>query len=325
MILGDKGRALWSFRPGERLSQEVYRLHNDARDLLRPRPVVVEDLDGDLSREVIFPAAVSDRTRPVLHVFNGDGTLRFVYSAPAGSFRFGHTTYEADWTLEGTWTTADSNNERSIWLPYRHRPYFPSLLVQLDPYGRVVSQYMSNGYIVHVTAARWKGADVVLVGAANNESRGGSLAIFEGRTVRGSAPAEDPKYRCTTCPPGAPDAFLTFPRACLSQSPGGTSRVGNAWVGKEDTIWAEAHHGWFFRRPDGVATGPVIYTLDRELTPVRVEIGANYAMLHKQQLEAARLVDHPVGPVDQAIVLPVRRWNGHRFEDLPRVAVDMDR
>jgi hypothetical protein len=324
-VLGKEDQLLWSFRPGTDLAEDAYRRDHDARDALRPTPVLIEDLEGDGSREVVFPAVNSDGSRSVVYMFNADGTVRFAHQAPTGSFRFGDTAYQADWTLEGTWTTVDGNGQRSLWLPYRHKPYFPSLLVQLDPYGRVLSQYMSNGYVVHVTASTWKGADVVLVGAANNESRGGSLAIFEGRTVRGSAPAQDPKYRCTTCPPGGPDTFLTFPRTCLSLGPGETSRVGSAWIGKDDTVWAEAHHGWFFQRPDATAAGSVIYTLDRNLIPLRVEISGTYALLHKQQLEAGGLTDHVLGPVDQAMVLPVRIWKNGRFEDLPRVAVEIDR
>ena len=319
-VLGADGRPLWSRGFGTNLLESAYPAVPAAT---QAHATLIEDIDGDLAPEILFALKEDRVPSPTVHLLNADGTLRFTYTAPAERVRFGDTTYAPAWAVQGSWTTSDSTGGRSIWVVYFHKPFFPSLLVQLDAQGHVRSQYLSNGYIVHVNATRWRGRDVVMVGAANNETRGGSLAVFEGATVHGSAPAEDPRYRCNSCPAGGPDVFLTFPRTCLSHGPGETARVAGTWVGSDDTVWVDVHHG-SFSRPDAAA-GPVLYQLDQHLVPARAEFGGNYVRLHQQELEARRLVDHAVGPRDEAMAFPVRIWKGTRFEDLPRAPVEIDR
>jgi hypothetical protein len=321
-VLDESGRLLWSRHIDAVLHRPSYHLHpGEVPPAARVR---VEDVDDDGSREVLFAVMNFDTPRPGLLVFNADGSLRFAHSPPDAPIRFGDLSYAPDWNVQGTWTTINGNGEHSIWVLYYHKPYFPSLLVQLDPQGRTRSQYVSNGYITSVADVRWGGRDVVLVGAANNETRGASLAVFEGHTVRGSAPAGTPKYRCTNCPPGAPDLFVTFPRGCLSMGPGDTARVARVWRGAQDRIWADVEHGSFLP-PSKLAAGSIVYELGPGLVPVRAEIGGNYVLLHRQELEARNAVDHPVGPRDQALAFPVRIWNGARFEDLPAAPVEVDR
>jgi len=321
-VLDEAGSLLWTrtFAPG--LGDHDYQASTPRQS--SDRPVRIEDLDGDGAREVVFAVRTVDGAAPLLHVFEADGTPRFTFTLPTSPVRFGKQEYSPTWLIQGTWITQSTSGDRSVWVLYHHRPFFPSLLVQLDAHGQVRSHYVSNGYIVSVAAVRWKGANTVLVGAASNETRGGSLAIFRGRTVHGSAPAADPRYRCTSCPPGGPDEFLVFPRACPSNGAGETSRVEGAWVDPSGTITAVVAHGWAPEALDRAHTGPVIYLFDRNLAPQRAEIHANYVRIHRV-LERAGAIDHPVGPRDISVVFPVRRWAGTRFEDLPPAPVEIDR
>jgi predicted DNA-binding transcriptional regulator AlpA len=322
-VLDSRGRTLWSHRFRLDLSEESYAPYAVAdRDL--PPPVRIEDIDGDGSREVLVAVKTLGVTRPSLYVFNADGSVRFSNGPPAVTLRFGETDYPPEWMVMGTWTTINSAHERSIWVLYYQKPHFPSLLTRLDTQGRVRSEYVSNGYIRIVREARWKGKDAVLITAINNESLGGSLAIFEGGEVRGSAPAENPKYRCENCPPGGPDHFLVFPRTCLSMWPGCLVPVSQAWVDTDDRVWAVAQHDRIdLRRPDQPA-GAIQYGFDRNLALVRVELDGPFVRRHKE-LETAGKLDHALDANDAAKALPVRIWNGTHFEDLPAAPVEIAR
>lgn len=324
VVLDEGGHALWSRRFEEDLAEDAY-VPRPLPDPAQPAPSVrIEDLDGDGSREVLFAARRFGVTRPSLYVFEADGRLRFSHAPPATALRFGDTTYPPEWLIIGTWVTRNSRNERSIWALYYHKPYFPSLLTQLDARGTVRSEYVSNGYIHVVHEARWKGSDVVLVGAVNNETQGGGLAIFESGTVRGSAPAENPKYRCDGCAPGGPDHFVVFPRTCLSSWAGSHVPIGPVWVDDRDAIWVVTSHDDELKRPAGRGLGAVTYVLDRNLAPIHVEFDAQFVQLH-QEAEAKRTLTHPLDERDAQRALPARIWRDARFVDLPRVRPEIDR
>ena len=322
-VLDANGNTLWSRHFDADLEEEAYAPPS-LLDLHLAAPVRLEDLDGDGAREVLFAMKRPAVTRPALYVFDTNGRVRFSHEPPSNPLRFGSTDYAPEWLIMGTWLTTNSRNERSIWVLYYHKPYFPSLLVQLDARGAVRSEYVSNGYVRIVNEARWKGDDVVLVGAVNNETRGASLAVFEGGAVRGSAPAEDPTYRCGNCAPGGPDHFLVFPRNCVSTWPGNLIPLSLAWIDSNDTLWAVAQHDRFGPSSASEPAGEVHYQFDRNLGLLRVELGGRLAQRHKE-LEAAGQLDHALDADDAAKLLPVRIWRGTRFEDLPGAPVEIDR
>lgn len=323
VVLDAQGRTLWSHDFQVDLAEEAYGSYA-LPDRGLPAPVAIEDIDGDGSREVLFAIKALRVPRPSLYVFNADGSVRFSNTPPTATLRFGGTDYPPDWMIVGTWTTTNSAHDRSIWAIYYQRPHFPSLVTRLDVRGSVRSEYVSNGYVRSIREVRWKGQDAVLVTAINNESLGGSLAIFEGGEVRGSAPAANSRYRCDNCPPGGPDHFLVFPRTCLSAWPGNLVPVSLAWADADDGIWAVAQHDRFEIRHEDQPVGTVHYGFDRNLAPVRVEIDGPFVRRHRE-FEAAGALDHGLDAADAAGALPVRAWKDSRFVELPRVPVEIAR
>lgn len=316
------GRVLWSHRFELDLDEEVYE-PRPARDGHLPVPVQVLDLDDDGVSEVVFAVVSRQVTRPSLIVFDADGRPRFSNAPPAQPLRFGGEEFPPEWMVMGTWTTLNTRRERSLWVVYYQRPYFPSLLTRLDTRGAVRAEYVSNGYVTAVTEAEWNGRDAVFVGAINNETRGGSLAVFADGQVRGSAPAEDPQYRCENCPPGGPDHFLVFPRPCLSAWPGNLTPLAEAGVGPGGQVWAVVLHDRLDQlRPDQ-APATVRYEMDRNLAPVRVRVDRAFSQRHRE-FQARGWLDHPLDVSDATKGLPVKRWVNPRFVDLPPAAVEID-
>ena len=69
------------------------------------------------------------------------------------------------------------------------------------------------------------------------------------------------------------------------------------------------------------AFGATYYTLGPEGSVLGAEISREFQAQHAR-LERAGVLDHAFGPIDDRDMFPVRRWDGRRFEELPRVKVD---
>jgi hypothetical protein len=71
---------------------------------------------------------------------------------------------------------------------------------------------------------------------------------------------------------------------------------------------------------DSTGTVYTFYTLGPDGSLLGAEISRELQASH-EQLERAGALDHPFGPRDVREMFPVRRWDGRRFVDLPRVPV----
>lgn len=138
------------------------------------------------------------------------------------------TAYAPHWWARYLFITRDTSGRASFWAVFIHDRWFPTLVRQLDSSGRVLSEYWSNGDVDYVTTGTRRGRPVTLVAGTNNEHRGASLAIFDGTSVQGSAPAVKADYTCRDCPAGHPLAFVVFPRTCMAWIRDGQSLVYRA-------------------------------------------------------------------------------------------------
>jgi hypothetical protein len=282
-------------------------------------PVQIRDLEGDGRLEVLLAAPAVHAEDRRLYCFEADGRLRFVHQ-PSGSVRFGDTEYRPPWGASHVFVTSGAA-ERSLWAVFDHSAEFPSRLQKLDARGGVEREYWSDGPVRVVTEGRWRGTDVVLVGAGNDETGGGSVAIFDRSGVGGHAPALRPRDRCTSCALGGPREFLVFPRLCLAPA-GATTPVVDAWIEGGDRLFVATAQTT--AAPDAISRPHELlafYTLGPDLVPVHAEISRDYQVVHAS-LERRGLVDHPFGPRDDADVFPVLRFESGRFRRLPSVRVD---
>jgi hypothetical protein len=175
-----------------------------------------------------------------------------------------------------------------------------------------VSEYWSAGYVESVADAVVGGQPVVLVGAANNDHKGASLAVFEAGDVRGSAPAVNHDQTCMDCPPGQPRAFLVFPPMEIPKRFESFPAVTKLLQDDAGRLRISVNNRATYH--DVVYGGVVLYDLREDLTPYRAEIGAEYVASHRQ-LESEGLVKHPFGDAEMREAWPVLVWKGgRRFE-----------
>lgn len=279
--------------------------------------VVLRDLDGDGSVEAIIGATAwtSPADAGVL-ILNADGSERFVYR-PKHEVTFGTTRYSGPWQPYHLWVLGEGS-ALSIYAAFISPRDYPCLLVELAPGGEVRGEYWSNGYVETVTRAPWRDRETLFVGGTHNDSRDASLSLFVEGALTGSAPAAQERYRCTTCLPGGPSAFLIFPRRALAKAlPGGEGQatVSEIRVERDGMVSVLVAEGVV--AGDGRLHSSVWYTLDAMLVPREALPTEGLFAEHAAALAEGR-VSHAFGQEDRDALFPVRRWDGTAFVDLPR-------
>jgi hypothetical protein len=164
--------------------------------------------------------------------------------------------------------------------------------------------------------ATWKGRPVLLVGAANNEHKASSLAVLPREDATATAPAANPKYRCSTCPPREPLAFVVFPPSPLGRLRRDTTAVIKAWTTEDDGMTVQVLEPPFGTPLD---EGLIYYTLDAEFRPVAVEASIWYERLHEWWQKAGRL-DRPFTAAETKRMVPILKWNGTGYTSLDLAA-----
>jgi hypothetical protein len=308
------GNAIWRHTfPRELLVGAYVDMARTSRNVLGG----VADIDADGFREVWFVARYAGLSSPSnteLYVFEHDGRVRWTYQ-PFVTVRFGADTFGPSWIVEQAYITPDpeGGNEKALWVVLYHSALFPSALQRLDPRsGSATSTYWSNGSILTMTLDLEGGRHRLLVGACDNERKAGSLAVLDALNPNGSAPAEVEKYRCTSCPPGEPQAFLVFPKPARfgpTNLAGPVSRISTMADGG---LVLGVEHAWI--RPDLMAMA--FYSLDPSLVPSAVDTGDDYEKVLRmlvQKGDAPTGAPAKVDPVRE--FLPILRWDpaGRRY------------
>jgi hypothetical protein len=277
------------------------------------RWLIIRDLDGDGSREtLLFAPGQGSSGLTVLLCLDARGQERFRLSLGDRSVTFGGTTYSAPWDGHALFVTS-FGGEPTLWVAWREATlgHFPCLLQRVGANGKVLSEYWSAGYITSVRAGVIRGVRSILVGAANNDQKGASLAVFPGERVEGSAPAIDPGKSCLGCGAGGPADFLIFPPTEYSRATGALPTVPAINVGKDGGVRVVVRH--VGQDAEGHAyDGAIDYDLTPNLLPRHAEFITDYVATH-DRLERLKVLDHPFGESDLRGAWPVRRLRGGVF------------
>jgi hypothetical protein len=277
--------------------------------------VMLEDLDDDGRREVLV-SMWTGREQPdkALYVLNADGSLRFRFEPTTPTVTFGADPYPGPWLNYKLFVVRDAARKASIFAVFIHGTDFPSVVVQLAPDGRVLGEYWSNGYVDFVTMGTWQGRPSIVIGATSNDTSGASLAVFDADRFGGSAPAEQFKYRCTSCAPGGPREMLIFPRRCLSDAVGGQATIYDVWrdgLDRLNVLVAETPIQWSWAN--------AWYVVSAAPRIESASYATGYVERHRE-LTQRGAVDHRYEDVDEAALLPVQRWQDGRFVVVPSYA-----
>jgi hypothetical protein len=308
-VRDDGGRTCWSHRFPALLRVSEYE---------RPGPTApagIEDLDGDGNREtwfIVHPERREDAKQSGFFLFDRNGQPRWAYRFE-GTVRFGESTYPGPWAAHRLFVTErpEGGGGRAIWAVSRDQTEYPAVLQRLDPAsGAPQSAYWSNGYIEALTLTPWKGRPVLLAGAAFNARVAPSVAIIDAANPNGSTPAEQLKYRCTSCAPGEPLALVVFPKPARFRGyavSGSVHRIDPGTAPVFATVTAT--HGGL-----GGMDIAGVYRLDNDLFPLRADAGDGYLATYEQMVRAGRITPVEAGVLDPAReLLPLLHWRDGRF------------
>lgn len=279
------------------------------------RPARFVDVDADGTPELLFRAfSEHNRSEEGFYLLNNDGTIRWSIR-PQDHVVFNGVTYAAPWHPYLATVGSNPAGAPVFYLVFIHADRSPSALLTVDADGQVISTYWQDGYIETVAPIVWHRHPTVLVGGTNDETRGGSLAIFENVVPGGSAPAMENQRACSGCPPGKPTAFLIFPAGEIAalQSGGGTAKAGSAsvtraWTDSTDSVLVYVGEGG--RTPDGGFESILMYQFSTRLALKGADPSGGL-LRHHRELEERGLLDHPFDVAKEHVRwFPVRLWQG---------------
>jgi hypothetical protein len=306
-------RLLWVYRFDFPLHEQAYQESVRAGS----PPVVMDDLDDDGRAEVLFVSEPGLPSSRGLYCFNADGTLRFRHQ-PGRTVRFGSTDYTGPWSASRVFTTSRPNEPKSIWLASYHLAGFPGVLERLDVAGQVSGEYWSGGPVGSVELSPPGGPRLVFVGASDQEHRDASLAVLDDSRPMGASPSASPSYQCEGCPPGAPMAYLLFPRVEAARVVDGFAIVDDIrFDALGQIILSVTHDTASLAGMDAREKARTRYFLNSAFQVLSARFDQSYRSVHAQ-LEKAHLVDHPFGPRDEGDLWPVLRWDRDTFIRISR-------
>jgi hypothetical protein len=207
---------------------------------------------------------------------------------------------------------AEPGGKKAIWAVAHHGLWHPTVLQKLTPAGRVEGEFWNGGHVIAMQAGTVGGRRVLLLGATNNETRGGALAVVDADNPSGSSPAETDGFRCRDCPPGGPLAFLIFPLMEVGREADSRAYVSEVRLEPDDTMSIRVSQGSGAPGEPPLAEPTVYYVLDQRFHVMRAETGDDYRLSHAR-LELLGRLDHKFGPRDLRELFPVLSWDGARF------------
>lgn len=271
----------------------------------------VTDLDNDGVNEVILAiASVGVKGAQGYRVFDSEGRPRFTVE-PSDQVTFGDQTYSGPWSVYRMFVIENPDGTRSIWASFIHSLYFPTMLLEVNPEGRIVSKYWSNGYVEQIEVATIGDRRRVLVGATHNDTRGASLAVFEYGMVFGSAPAALDRFKCRTCEPGGPESFIVFPRQCIAEVLAGQAAVQFIRFDAAGRIFAYAGEGT--RNHSGEFEAGVWYTIEPVIGNSSMQLTPGTSALHRRLEKEGRLKHAFADPLHLSSPKQILRWDVTRF------------
>ena len=309
MALGANGERLWARDLDFEPSQVTYTKRDESG--FGMTRLLVTDLDNDGSNEIVLAiSSVGVKGRQGYRVFDADGTLRYAIE-PSDHVVFGDEEFAGPWAAYRMFVVENPDRTRSIWTAFIHSLYFPTLLLEVDRKGRINSKYWSNGYIEQVEVAKIRDRRRVLVGGTNNETRGGSLAIFDYGKVAGSAPASKPRFQCKTCEAGGPELFVVFPRQCIAETLAGQAAVQVIRHDAGGRVFVFAGEGP--RGDTGEFPSGVWYTVNPAIELSSMQFAPGSSILHRKLENDGRLDHSFSSPIHLSDPGTMLKWDGTGF------------
>ena len=312
--LDASGRELWSHAYPKSIDLESFFVQLPAFERVRFLDIAGKD------REVL--AIVPLITSPNLHetdqfeldCFSSHGKLLWSY-IPQQNFTFGEHEIGGRWWISSIFVSKLSGTQ-SVWVSVADVRWGNSFVVQLDPQtGKGPVRFVNTGIIYKLNEISLSGRNYLLAAGWNNEYEGGSLAVIDQAQPFAASPqTAGTRHKCVTCPPGAPDFFLVFPRSEINQF----EHVYEAPIREIQIV-----NGQIEVTKDDLQTvaGPnTIYLLDpsNNFHPISLRYDSGYDLLHKELSNDHKLPHSLENCPERAHPTPLRMWTpAHSWTQLP--------
>ena len=300
--LDSDGKTLWT-----------YAFHRKLNTVLANPPMqftVVADLMNDGDREVIaiIPYALGqnerDGTEYEIGCFSSRGKRLWSYIS-RDTFQFG--AHE----LHGPWQVLDlivshQGTKKGIYVDLVHNAWGNSFVVELDPTtGLGTVRYVNSGTIRVLSELQLPQVTYLIAGGFNNEFDGGSAALINERKRFSASPqTAGTRHKCTSCPEGAPDYYLVFPR-----SEG--NRIRKEYENPIKRIHVTGNEVQFekYEAAGGrINDGHYLIGFSPRIHPISVRCGSSYDLEH-HDLERSGELRHSLEQCPERLhPNPVRMW-----------------
>lgn len=272
------------------------------------------DLDGDGRTEVVIAVPGDDRTDFLLRCYESGGRELWTYR-PAGSVTFGRERLGAP-RLARLYLHKRPDGSHALYVVSVHHSQFASLVARLGPGGAVTARYWSAGHVTALRVLKVGDRNWVFVGAPHNETKGGSLAVFDERRFGGSAPARKDAYRCMDCPAGSPDFFYVSPRTSISRLFGFAPVTA---IDPDDDAFSVSMSHRLARLPaqEDVVEALAHYRFDAGFSVIAGDYVDGYYVM-ESFLVAQKLIPKATAQQDKSELWPVEVWSHGRWESVTR-------
>jgi hypothetical protein len=199
-------------------------------------------------------------------------------------------TYSADYIISDLAVVDFGDRHgRSIAVTSRHIVYHPNHFAILDGHGAPRGQYWHSGHLDYMALVDLDGDGVkeVLLSGVNNGYQAATLVVLDPRSFSGcSDQGQGSPFQIQGVPLAREKAVLLFPRSCMSRkfglyNMGKDIRVRNGLI-EVDVLERLDEPGERHR---------IIYWLNYDLSPARVEPADDFINAHRR-LEQAGELDH---------------------------------
>jgi len=299
------GRKLWTHqfpRPFEERLIPSYRSLTSLAHFV--------DLERGREREVIVAAPFSEgaNLQGPFHIevdaFSSAGKLLWSY-IPNESFQFGSNRIGGGWQIFDLRVSRESARP-VIWAAFDAATWGNSFVVELDARtGGHTVKFVNTGILYSLGELKTTRGAYLLIGGFNNEQDGGSLAIMDERKAFAASPqTRGTRHECVSCPAGAPDVYLVFPRSELNV-------IKNVYPTPVTLIEANGGEIQISKNElGGGSAARAIYLLRTEpsFQIVSVRFDTDYDQMH-HELERAGALRHTIDDCPERLEpKPVRMW-----------------
>ncbi len=320
LVENESGRAIEEIEVGRRLVRKIKK--GSAKS-----PVAFADVVEDETRELFWGASLGENARmDVLRAktaeadtFLWERPLRFEVDFPnkpeVENPAFGITDLEAE--------DLNRDGDPELYVLANHRPYFPSLLLQLCPTdGSVQQRYLHPGHLrsgIETADLMGGPAPELLVGGHSNALEDPVLAVLDPSNMAGHAPTQE-GYGVGDVGLASHVAYLRFPSTALQeQRPTDYPMVWQVRpVPTANTLEIVTQDG---RTPEGRTDRPrVISTLGYDLRPRSVGTDGHYDRMADSLVKRGILEGVP-GPEDlQRYGAQIQYWTENGWSAMPTFA-----